>query len=61
MARRGGSLLRDWLSIGQQVVSNCIVHHLSFLGYISLSFAADAVVISGFDGATFTNTPPPEK
>ena len=29
-------LLEDWLSIGQQVVSQCVVHHLFFLGFIVL-------------------------
>lgn len=33
-----GVLLRDWLSIGQQVISNCIVHHLFSLSLSSLLF-----------------------
>jgi len=34
----GGLVLGDWLSIGQLVVSNYFhLHHLSFLGFISLS------------------------
>ena len=35
----GGPLLGDWLRIGWFVVSNCFhLYHLSFLGFISLSF-----------------------
>lgn len=37
----GDLLLRDWLGIGQLVVSSCrfILHHLFFLGFISVIFA----------------------
>lgn len=32
LTRRGRSVLWDWLSISEHVVSNCIVYDLSFLG-----------------------------
>lgn len=32
------SLLRDGLAIGQWMVSSCVVHHWSFLGFIPLFF-----------------------
>lgn len=34
----GGALLGDWLAINRWVVTNCAVHHLSFLGFINLPF-----------------------
>jgi len=45
-----GLLLRDWLGIDQLVVGNCFhLHHLSFLGFISLfllvSFSLQFVVV----------------
>lgn len=36
LARSHGLLLRDWLGIGQRVVSGCVVHHLFFLSFILL-------------------------
>ena len=33
LAGRGRWLLGDWLSISQRVVSNCVMDHLSFLGF----------------------------
>lgn len=38
LAQRGQPLLGNWLDEGQQVLSSCNVHHLSFLGAVLLSF-----------------------
>lgn len=38
-------LLRDGLGIGQQVLRNCVVHHLFLLGFITLFFIFIIMII----------------
>lgn len=49
MAGRGQLLLRVELGISQQLVSDCTVHHLSFLGFSpiphSLLFTSTIIII----------------